>query len=126
MTRFQSAAALSLILSLIGLAGCENLPSLHLDPLATSGRNGSAPDVSYAAVMHVAAASRSAGDFGNAVNLYRHAATMDSKNPEPLAALGDTLLEMGKPDEAIVNYNAALKLTPSVTRAPCAAWPSAI
>ena len=60
--------------------------------------------------MHIASASRSAGDFSNAVNLYRHAATMDSKNPEPLAALGDTLLDMGKPDEAIINYNAALKL----------------
>ena len=112
MTRFQSAAALSLVLSSIGLAGCDNVPSLRFDPLATSGRNGSAPDISYAAVMHIAAASRGAGDFGNAVNLYRHAATLDPQNPEPLAALGDTLLEMGKPDEAIVNYNAALKITP--------------
>ncbi|HWD60484.1 MAG TPA: tetratricopeptide repeat protein [Stellaceae bacterium] len=111
MTRFYGAAARSLtLLSVIGLAACQDTPSLHLDPLATDGRTGSAPDLSYAAVMHIANASRSAGDFANAINLYRHAATMDKGNPEPLVALGDTLLAMGKPDEAIVNYNAALKL----------------
>jgi Flp pilus assembly protein TadD len=112
MTRFQSAAALFLLLSLIGLAGCQESSTLQLDRLATGGRDGSAPGISYAAVMHIAAASRQAGDYGNAVSLYRHAATMDVSNPEPLIALGDTLLDMGKPDEAIINYNAALKLSP--------------
>lgn len=113
MTRLKSvAAALSLVLSLIGLAGCDDKTSLNLDPLAVNGRTGSAPDLSYPAVMHIAAASRAAGDFANAINLYRHAATMQPDNPEPLVALGGTLLEMGKPDEAINNYNAALKLNP--------------
>jgi Flp pilus assembly protein TadD len=112
MTRFPSAAALSLVLGMIGLVGCENVPSLHLDPLATGGRDGSAPDIGYPAVMHIAAASHAAGDFSNAVNLYRHAATMKPGEPEPLSALGDTLLDMGKPDEAIVNYNATLKINP--------------
>ncbi len=37
---------------------------------------------------------------------------METQNPAPLVALGDTLLEMGKIDEAIVNYNAGLKLAP--------------
>jgi Flp pilus assembly protein TadD len=36
---------------------------------------------------------------------------LEPQNPDPLAALGNTLLEMGKVDEAIVNYNAALKLS---------------
>lgn len=110
--RCRDLAAASLALSLGGLAGCQDMPSLHLDPLSVSGRTGSAPDISYGAVMHIAAAARSGKDFGNAVNLYRHAATMDPKNPEPLVALGDTLLEMGRTDEAILNYNAALKLNP--------------
>jgi Flp pilus assembly protein TadD len=101
MRQFQTAAALALVLSLTGLAGCETIPSLHLDPLATSGRDGSAPALDYPAVMHIAAAARSSGDYGNAINLYRHAATMDTANPEPLIALGDTLLDMGKTDEAI-------------------------
>src|SRR5271155_1349895 len=112
MTRFRSAAALSLLLCLIGLAGCQYSSTFQLDPLSTGGRDGNAPGISYAAVMHIAAASRQAGDYGNAVSLYRHAATMDVSNPEPLIALGDTLLDMDKPDEAIVNYNAALKLSP--------------
>jgi Flp pilus assembly protein TadD len=115
MKRFQSAAALCVAVSLSGLVGCENVPSLQLDPLSTNGRTGDAPKVSYDAVMHIAAAARAGGDFGNAVSLYRHAAEMESGNPEPLIALGDTLLEMGKIDEAITTYNAALKKSP---RAP--------
>lgn len=112
MTRFQSAAALTLLLSAIGLVGCESTTNTRLDPLATGGRTGNAPDIGYDGVMHIATASRASGDYGNAVSLYRHAATLDTKNPEPLVALGDTLLLMGKQDEAIVNYNAALQLNP--------------
>jgi len=111
MTRFQSMAALSLVLSLIGLTGCEHKTTLDLDPLATDGRTGGAPDLKYPAIMHIADASRSAGDFANAIALYRHAATMEPKSADPLTALGGTLLDMGKPDEAITNYNAALKLS---------------
>jgi len=110
MTRFQSAAALTLWLSLLGLTGCENTVTTHFDPLSISGRTGSAPDIGYDGTMHIAAAARSTGDYSNAVNLYRHAAKLDPQNPEPLVALGDTLLIIGKPDEAILNYNAALKL----------------
>jgi Flp pilus assembly protein TadD len=112
MTRFWSASVPFLLSSIIGLAGCETTPSLHLDPLETSGRTGSAPDVGYDGTMHIANASRGAGDYSNAINLYRHAGELDPKNPEPLVALGGTLLDMGKIDEAIVNYNAALKLSP--------------
>jgi Flp pilus assembly protein TadD len=109
MRRLGSAALVCL--ALIGLAGCESVSSLHLDPLTTNGRDGSAPPVTFDSVMRIAAASRSAGDYANAINLYRHAATLETQNPAPLVALGDTLLEMGKIDEAIVNYNAALKIS---------------
>jgi Flp pilus assembly protein TadD len=110
--RLANGAVLCLGLGLLGLAGCQDTASLQLDPLTTSGRDGSAPQVGYDAVMRIATASRAAGDFGNAVNLYRHAATMQPNKSEPLVALGGTLLEMGNVDEAIVNYNAALKITP--------------
>jgi Flp pilus assembly protein TadD len=96
--------------SAIGLAGCQDTAQLHWDPLATPGRDGNAPQLTVDAVMRIAAASRVSGDYANAVSLYRHAATMEAKNPAPLDALGDTLLEMGKPDEAILNYTAALKI----------------
>jgi len=112
MTRLRRTTVLSLVLSLVVLTGCETSSSTQLDPLAVNGRTGSAPEVGYAGIMNIATASRAAGDYGNAVSLYRHAATMDASNPEPLVALGDTLLEMGKPDDAIINYNAALKLSP--------------
>ena len=109
MKRFEIGLAVCVAVSLAGLTACENISSLSLDPLNANGRTGSAPVVSYDAVMHIAAASRSSGDFSNAVNLYRHAATMEPQKPEPLVALGGTLLDMGQVDEAIVNYNAALK-----------------
>jgi Flp pilus assembly protein TadD len=115
MRRTRSVFALGLLAGLIGLAGCQDVPSLHLDPLSTDGREGNAPDVGYPAVMRVAAAARTAGDYSNAVNLYRHAASLETHNADPLIKLGDTLLDMGKIDEAIINYNAALKISP---RAP--------
>jgi Flp pilus assembly protein TadD len=111
MRRFRSVIAIGLLSGMAGVAGCQDSPSLHLDPLVTDGRSGNAPQLGYPAVMRLAAASRTAGDYGNAVNLYRHAATLETHNAEPLIALGDTLLDMGKVDEAIVNYNAALKIT---------------
>lgn len=117
MRRIRSAFALGLLSSLVGLAACQDVPSTHLDPLATNGREGNAPDIGYPAVMRVAAAARTAGDYGNAVNLYRHAASLEPRNAEPLTALGDTLLDMGKVDEAIVNYNAALKIAPRAPQA---------
>jgi len=112
MRRLRGAASLCLALAVVGLVGCENQPTLQLDPLSVNGRDGSAPPVSYEAVMRLAAASRGNGDFGNAISLYRHAADMQSQDPTPLIGLGVTLLEMGKTDEAIVNFNAALKLSP--------------
>jgi Flp pilus assembly protein TadD len=112
MRRVGGATALCLVIGLMGLAGCQDTQSLHLDPLTTNGRDGNAPDLGYDGVMRIADASRATGDFSNAVNLYRRAATMEPHRGEPLDALGGTLLDMSKVDEAIVNYNAALKINP--------------
>jgi Flp pilus assembly protein TadD len=111
MRRFEPLAVLCVALSLIGLSGCEDATQLRLDPLSVAGRDGGAPPITYVSVMHVAAAARSGGDYGNAVNLYKHASEMEPLNPEPLAALGDTLLAMGNVNEAINAYNGALKLS---------------
>ncbi|HXP04868.1 MAG TPA: tetratricopeptide repeat protein [Stellaceae bacterium] len=112
MRRLGSATMLCLWFGLMGLTGCQDTQSLHLDPLTTNGRDGNMPDLGYDAVMRLADASRTNGDLSNAVNLYRHAATMEPSRIEPLDALGGTLLDMGKVDEAILNYNASLKLSP--------------
>ena len=112
MRRLGGTTALCLVIGFMGLTGCQDTQSLQLDPLTTSGRDGNAPNLGYDAVMHIADAARGAGDLSNAVNLYRHAATMEPHKFEPLDALGGTLLDMSKVDEAIINYNAALKINP--------------
>jgi Flp pilus assembly protein TadD len=112
MRWFRGTAVLCAALGLAGLLGCEDVSSLRLDPLSVQGRDGGAPTVTFAAVMHIADAARGGGDYGNAVSMYRHAAKMAPFNPEPLVGLGETFLAMGQPNEAIVNYNAALKLNP--------------
>jgi Flp pilus assembly protein TadD len=108
------AIMLCAALGLIGLSGCEQVSTLRLDPLTTDGRDGNAPPVSFSAVLHIADVASSAGDYGNAISLYRHAAEMEPGNPAPLVGLGDTLLAAGQADDAILNYNAALKLNPRV------------
>ena len=112
MRRLGSATALCLCFGLMGLTGCQDTQSLHLDPLSTNGRDGNIPDLGYDAVMRLADASRANGDLSNAINLYRHAASMEPQKTETYDALGRTLLDMSKVDEAIVNYNAALKINP--------------
>jgi Flp pilus assembly protein TadD len=110
--RLGGPVALGLACALAGLAGCTDTHTLQWDPLTVNGRDGSAPALPLESVMRIAAAARAGGDYGNAVNLYRHAATMAPHDPAPLVALGDTLIDMGRVDEAIVNYNAALNIGP--------------
>jgi Flp pilus assembly protein TadD len=114
--RPKKAAARILALCLLGLTSCETTPALQLDPLATRGRDGGT-QVTYPAVMRVAAAARSGGDYANAVALYRHAETMAGGHVEPLIELGATLLDMGQIDEAIVSFNQALAISPHAREA---------
>ena len=60
--------------------------------------------------MRIGAATHAGGDLANAVAIYRRAAEVDSGAVAPLVAAGNTLVEMGKIDEAIVSYNSALAL----------------
>jgi len=94
-------------LTVLVLTGCETSP-IHLDPLSVNGRDGGGPTPSAATLMRIGAAARSGGDLPNAVGVYRRAAEMAPQDPAPLIAAGDTLLEMGSVNEAIVSYNAAL------------------
>jgi Flp pilus assembly protein TadD len=113
MRRVGGAVALGLALGLgglMGLTGCDDTRTMQWDPLTTTGRNGSAPALTFEAVMHIADAARAGGDYSNAVSLYRHAASMESHDASPLVGLGITLLEMGRVDEAIINFNAALSI----------------
>jgi Flp pilus assembly protein TadD len=110
------AAGLLLLSAVLALAGCA--PSrVHLDPLNVNGRDGGGPPLSYPALMRVGDVARHAGDFANAVNLYRRAAQLAPRDPAPFVALGDALLGMGRTNEAILAYNSALARDPGNLRA---------
>lgn len=112
MRRFDRAV-LALLLGALALSGCSTV-TVNSDTLDAGGPTGTAPGrpLDYGMLMRIAAAARAGGDLANALGLYRRAAALDPRQPAPLVAAGDTLVKMGRPNEAIVAYNAAL------TRAP--------
>jgi Flp pilus assembly protein TadD len=110
MKRYYAAASALFALGAFALGGCETVP-LHLDPLAVDARDGGKP-MTYDTMMRLGADAHAAGDLDSAVSFYRRAATIgDTIGPSAAAAYvgaGDSLLEMGRVDEAIIAYNAAL------------------
>jgi tetratricopeptide (TPR) repeat protein len=52
------------------------------------------------------------GDHEKAANAFEKAAKIDSTKSEPLANMGNSLRTLGRYDEAIVAYQAALRLNP--------------
>src|SRR5579875_3684248 len=105
------ATGLLLSSAIVALGGCAPSP-LHLDPLNTSGRDGGGPPLTYPALMRIGDAAYHAGDFANAVNLYRRAAQLAPRDPAPFVALAAALLRMDKVDEAILADNSALARDP--------------
>jgi Flp pilus assembly protein TadD len=109
MKRFDAAASVFLLVGLAALGGCENAaPTVHFDPLSINGRDGGGKPVTYDGLMRLGAAAHAAGDLATAVGLYRRAAGLNPSAPAPFVGAGNTLLEMGQINEAIVAYNSAL------------------
>src|SRR6476661_7717247 len=106
MKRFDAVASALFALGLL-LTGCEDLP-VQLNPLDIQGRDGGGKPIDYPALMRIGAAAHAGGDLATAVGVYRRAATIDTFAVAPLVAAGNTLLEMGEFNEAIVAYNSAL------------------
>ena len=111
MKRYFLRASLVLAGAFLALGGCTPTP-IRYDPLSVNGRDGGGVTPSYPALMRIAAAARTGGDLSNAVSLYRRAAQLAPGNPEPYLDLGDTLVAMGKTNEAILAYNSALARNP--------------
>lgn len=88
------------------LAACTSTTT-YIDPLAIDGREA-ASKVNYPTIMRIGMAAKAGGDYANAVSLFRRAAQIAASEPAPLVAAGDTLRDMGKENEAIVAYKAAL------------------
>lgn len=107
MIRFGATAAALLALCLFALGGCEEASVGDIQPLDINGREGAHP-LSYDTLMRIGAAAHAGGDLANAVAIYRRAATIKQLAPAPFVAAGNTLIEMGQIDEAIVAYKAAL------------------
>lgn len=111
MKRFSSVASILVALASVTLAGCDSL-AVQFDPLSVSGRDGTAGlsrPVPFATLMRLGAASHANGDLASAVTFYRRAAQLDPTAAAPLVAAGNTLVDMGQADEAIVAYEAAMK-----------------
>jgi Flp pilus assembly protein TadD len=109
MKRFSAAASILFALGTVPLAGCQDVP-VNFDPLNTTGRDGGGAlqPVGYPTLMRIGAAAHAGGDYATAVGVYRKAAEVEGWIAAPLVAAGNTLVEMGKPDEGIVSYNQAL------------------
>jgi Flp pilus assembly protein TadD len=107
MKRFDAAASIIVALSLVVLAGCEDAP-WHLDPLAINGRDGGGPPANYSTLMRIGAAAHAGGDLATAVSVYRRAAAIEPRAVAPYVAAGNTLIELGQFNEAIVTYHSAL------------------
>jgi Flp pilus assembly protein TadD len=105
--RFRLPIVPTIIWALAALAGCQPFP-VHLDPLSVNGRDGGGKAPSYAALMRIGAAARAGADYSNAVAVFRRAAEIEPRLPDPFVAIGDTLLPLGDVNEAIVAYNSAL------------------
>jgi Flp pilus assembly protein TadD len=105
--RFYLPICLATTCAFAALAGCQPYP-VHLDPLSVNGRDGGGSPPSYAALMRIGAAARAGGDYSNALSVFRRAAEIEPRLPEPFVAIGDTLLGLGNVNEAIVAYNSAL------------------
>jgi Flp pilus assembly protein TadD len=107
MKRFDVAASILFALGLLALTGCDESP-LHIDPLNVDGRDGGGTPLSYETLMRIGAAAHAGGDLPTALGIYRRAAALDTHSVTPFVAVGNTLLEMGNYNEAIVAYNSAL------------------
>jgi Flp pilus assembly protein TadD len=65
----------------------------------------------YDTIMHIANATRGAGDAAGSIALYRKAALAAPNRAEPQLALGRIFLEIGRDDDAVEAYRQAVKLT---------------
>ena len=71
--------------------------------------------------MRLGNAADAGGDLGSAVTLYRRAALIQTRDPEPPKRLGMVLIEAGALNEALEAFRAARGSPRTIPRC-CAAW----
>jgi Flp pilus assembly protein TadD len=101
--RIAFAARLALIgVTAAALSGCAFLSTQDSRDTAAAASAPSGVDTGQA--LRIARASRDAGDFASAINLYRSVLAAKPGDPALVVELGDTLVEAGLADDAIDVY----------------------
>jgi len=110
MGRKSSIAAVCALAAAMLIEGCAGgMP----EPASAAA---SPTTLDSAAMLRLARAARSAGDYPSAINLYRQIAA-GSGGPAVTAELGDTLLDAGSIDEAITAYESVPSTSPAALNA---------
>ena len=93
-----------LIVAIVPLTGCAGI---KFPSFTTSANEGPAQVASgdAGAMLKLARATRQAGDFPAAIQLYRNVIATNSATPDILVEFGDVLLASGSPDDAIDIYS---------------------
>lgn len=94
-----------LIAMSLAISGCTNSgPFAAAEQAMSPAAQAQAVQDEFGPAVRLARASRRAGDYASAVNLYRNAVSAGTPDPSLLVELGDTLVEAGSPDDGIDVY----------------------
>lgn len=94
-----------LIVTCLAVSGCMNSgPFAAAEQAMSPAAQAQALQDEFGPAVRLARASRRAGDYASAVNLYRSAVSAGTPDPSLLVELGDTLVEAGSPDDGIDVY----------------------
>lgn len=108
---FRTQASVVALGSLVALAGCasdqltQGVHPSEADRAVAAESNGRAK---VEALMRVAASTAAAGDYSNAVGLFRRAHELEPYRVEPLVGLGKALAALGFYSEAADSFRQAI------------------
>ncbi|MGH7125424.1 MAG: tetratricopeptide repeat protein [Stellaceae bacterium] len=89
----------------LAVAGCTNSgPFAAAEQALSPVAQAQAMQEEFGPAVRLARASRRAGDYASAVNLYRNAVAAGASDPSLLVELGDCLVDAGSPDDGVDTY----------------------
>src|SRR5581483_964667 len=95
-----SIGASAFVLMALAVSGCTSSgPFAAAEQQMSQPAQAKAMQEEFGPAVRLARASRRAGDYGSAVNLYRNAVAAGASDPSLLVELGDTLVDAGSPDD---------------------------
>ena len=93
------------VVAALAVSGCTNSgPFAAAEQALSPAAQAQAMQEEFGPAVRLARASRRAGDYASAVNLYRNAVAAGASDPSLLVELGDTLVDAGSPDDSIDTY----------------------